>query len=114
MDRLTSLQSVSVGVIADAAPSWAVPWSRLLPLWRHVVWLLALFAVLAAAVVVRLDVQRLQMDLDRNDRAQAATAVMQQRLQLELDARRRLIAVEGYAATIDAEPVHATVLRSEP
>ena len=114
MDRLTSLQSGSVGAIADSAPSWAVPWARLLPLWRHAVWLTALFAVLAAAVVIRLDVQRLQMDLDRNDRAQSSAVVLHERLALELDARSRLQALEGHAVSLGAGPTAPVVLRSEP
>ena len=79
-----------------------VPLSRLLPLWRHLVWLAILFIVLAVGVVIRLGVQRLEMDLDRNDRAQRAAQVLNERLTLELDARRRLQALEGMAGALGA------------
>jgi hypothetical protein len=74
-----------------------VPWRRLLPLWRHAVWLLALFAVLAMATAVRLDVQRLRMDLDRSDRLHRGALVLNERLHLEIDARKRLAVMLGAA-----------------
>lgn len=102
MERLTTLQSVSVGTLSSS--TWSVPWTRLVPLWRHAVFLIALFVVLAAAVVIRLDVQRLEMALDRNDRAQRGAEVLNERLLLELSARRRLQATEGLAAGLGAGP----------
>lgn len=107
MDRLTTLNSASapLGVegLSELRPSLgSIPWGRLLPLWRHVVWLVALFVVLAVAVVIRIDVQRLEMDLDRNDRAHRTAQVLNERLTMELDARRRLQAVEGMATSLGA------------
>lgn len=103
MERLSSPQAYSLPHPGRDVP-WSVPWSRLLPLWRHAVWLAALFVVLAVAVLIRLDVQRLQMDLDRNDRAYRHAQVQQERLRLERDARRRLSAAEVAARAIEAGP----------
>ena len=57
---------------------------RLLPLWRHGVWLCSLFAVLACAAAIRLDVQQMRKDLDRNTRAQREARILNERLQLEV------------------------------
>jgi cyanate permease len=115
VDRLTSLQSVSVGLSADAPSTWAIPWSRLLPLWRHAAFLLALFVVLAVAAWIRLDVQRLQVDLDRNDRETRRALVLHERLSLELEARTRMAAVQAWStelgASADTPVVH---LREDP
>jgi len=105
----------SLGGLNGLRPGLGLPLSRLLPLWRHAVWLVILFVVLAVSVIIRLDVQRLEMDLDRNDRAQRAAQVLNERLTLELDSRRRLQAVEGMATALGASadvpvvrvPVHA-------
>lgn len=114
MDRLNHLASSTMGLPADGGVGlqtdrfsdvpggWAVPWTRLVPLWRHAVWLVALFVVLAIAVVIRLDVQRLEMNLDRNDRAQHEASVLHQQLTLEVATRTRLQAVEGWAGQIGA------------
>jgi Na+-transporting NADH:ubiquinone oxidoreductase subunit NqrC len=71
--------------------------SRLLPLWRVLIWALAVFVLLVGAAVVRLDVQRLQMDFDRNDRMRHAAQITHERLGLELEVRRRLGAVQAYS-----------------
>jgi len=73
---------------------------RLLPLWRHGVWLVSLFAVLACAVAVRLDVQQMRKDMDRNTRAQREARILNERLQLEVDSRRRAVAMEAVAAQL--------------
>ena len=73
---------------------------KLLPLWRHGVWLGALFVVLACAVAVRLDVQQMRKDLDRNTRAQREALILNERLQLEVDSRRRAVAMEAVAAQL--------------
>lgn len=71
--------------------------SRLLPLWRYAVFTVCLFAVTAFAVAVRLDVQQMRKDLDRNARAQREAGILNDRLHLEMDARRRAAAVEVVA-----------------
>ncbi|MFT7520978.1 MAG: hypothetical protein ACI9MC_003129 [Kiritimatiellia bacterium] len=108
MERLTSLNSATVALAARTR-SWSVPWSRLFPVWRHAVWLTALFIVLAVAVAIRLDVQRLHMDLDRNDRVHRSAGVLHERLVLEMDARTRLETMQGYADTLGAD-VHAPLI----
>ena len=118
MVRLIALTTASASSLtaglgdlrAQGSGHVGIPWARLLPLWRHVVWLVALFIVLAVSVTIRLDVQRLQMDLDRNDRAQRAALVLHERLQLELDARHRLQAVEGMAEQLGATPDAEVIL----
>lgn len=88
----------------------AVPSARLVPLWRHAVWLVALFAVCAYAVDVRLDVQQLRKDLDRQGRNETEARVLNERLHLEMDARRRAVAMEQVASrmglTSEARVVH--------
>ena len=76
----------------------------MLPLWRHAVWLVSLFAVLACAAVVRLDVQQLRKDLDRNTWAQREAGVLNDRLRLEVDARRRIAAMEAVAHQLALGP----------
>jgi len=88
MSTLTQFKRVEVN---------ASVFSKLLPLWRAVIWGLAVFILLVAAAVIRLDVQRLQIDFDRNDRLRSEAVVTQERLLLELDVRKRLGAVQGYA-----------------
>lgn len=103
MDRMSTLSPASVPLGTELGrPGLQIPWARLAPLWRHAVWVGLLFVVLAIAVTIRLDVQRLQMDLDRNDRAERAAQVLHERLSLELDARRRLQAMEGLATSLGA------------
>jgi hypothetical protein len=73
---------------------------RLLPLWRHGVWLGTLFAVLACSVAIRLDVQQMRKDLDRNTRAQREANIVNERLHLEVASRRRAVAMEAVAAQL--------------
>jgi hypothetical protein len=70
---------------------------RLVPLWRHAVWLVALFAILTMWVDIRVDVQQLRKDLDRSGRAHREARIQNDRLQLELDARRRSVVLEDAA-----------------
>ena len=79
---------------------------KLMPLWRVVIWGLAFFGLVVFAVVVRLDVQRLQMDFDRNDRMRRDAMVTHERLQMEMDVRKRLGAVQGYSTA--AELTHVS------
>ncbi len=96
--RVTTIpQTTPVGV-RDALR--APDLRRLLPLWRHGVWLAATFAVLACAVAVRLDVQQMRKDLDRNTRAQREASILNERLHLEVASRRRAVAMEAVAAQL--------------
>lgn len=69
----------------------------LAPLWRHAVWLVALFALLTMWVDVRVDVQQVRKDLDRTGRAHREAQIQNDRLQLEIDARRRSVVLESAA-----------------
>lgn len=83
---------------------------KLLPLWRVIIWCLAVFILAVSAVVVRSDVQRLQMDFDRNDRMRRHAVVTQQRLHMELDVRKRLGAVQGYASLAEFNHLATTLV----
>ena len=73
---------------------------RLKPMWRYAVFTVCLFAVSAFAVAVRLDTQGMRKDLDRNTRLQREAQVLNDRLTLEMDARRRAVAVEAVAGQL--------------
>lgn len=77
---------------------------RLLPLWRHVVFLAALFAVAGAGAMVRLEVQQLRKDLDRTSKAILDSRVLNDRLTLEHEARARAVAVEATAHALGLGP----------
>ncbi|MEZ4241871.1 MAG: hypothetical protein R3F59_38120 [Myxococcota bacterium] len=83
---------------------WQAVARRLVPLWRHGVWLVALFALLTLWVDIRVDVQQLRSDLDRTNRAHREAQIQRERLRLELDARRRSSALEGLASSLDLAP----------
>ena len=70
---------------------------RLLPLWRHVAFLAALFGIAAAGAMVRLEVQQLRKDLDRTQGAILDARVLNDRLTLENEARHRVMEVERAA-----------------
>ena len=74
---------------------------RLQPLWRHAVFLVALVSLLGIAAAIRLDVQQLRKDLDRNGHAQREALIQRDRLRLEVDARRRAMAMESAAVSMD-------------
>lgn len=102
--------------VADAgvpsASAWSDGWRRLIPLWRHAVWLMSLFAVLSVAASIRLDVQQMRKDLDRHNRVAREARILNDRLRLEVDARRRAVAMEQAAARLQLGP-HATIVRVE-
>ena len=108
MERTLALPTAEM--LAPAAQQWRLGAQRLLPLWRHLVWLTALFVVLAAWVQVRLDVQQLRGDLDRNTRMTREARITNDRLRLEMDARRRASAVEEVAGRM-AMTSNASVVR---
>lgn len=95
-------RTVTLGFPLDevqASPVWrAIP--RLLPLWRHAVWVVALFVLLVAWVSIRVEVQQARKDLDRGGRAHREASVMHDRLVLETDARRRAVALEVLATQL--------------
>lgn len=82
-----------------SAPSSPVL-SRLLPLWRYAAAFLALFTILVVGALVRLDVQQLRKDLDRTSRATLEAQVLHDRLVLEMEARRRAVAMEKVATEL--------------
>jgi hypothetical protein len=77
---------------------------RFWPLWRHAVWASALFAVCTLAVGVRLEVQRIRKDLDRIGAEQRSAHVKNDRLHLEIDARRRATATRRAASDAGLVP----------
>lgn len=79
---------------------WTSPWRRLLPLWRHAVWMGSCFVLAAIAVGVRVEVQELRKDIERAESQQREARLLHERLQLEVDARRRTAAVEAVAAEL--------------
>jgi hypothetical protein len=93
---LNSVVEAGVLPATDLAPVRRLL-AQLAPLWRHTVWFTALALVLAASVAIRLDVQRMQKDYARTIRTQREARVLQDRLRLELDARRRATAMESLA-----------------
>lgn len=100
--RMTALD---VGVpVASFGPRARELARRALPLWRHAVWGGTLFAVLSLAASVRLDVQQMRKDLDRNARHTREARVLHDRLRLEMDARRRAVAMEAVAAQLQLGP----------
>ena len=82
---------------------------RIAPLWRHGVWLATLFVVLVAAAAIRLDVQQTRADLARNARAVREARILNDRLRLEVDARRRVVAMEAVAARLQMSSVARVV-----
>jgi hypothetical protein len=74
--------------------------ARLAPLWRYAVFFVCLFGVSAFAVAVRLDVQQMRKDFDRNGYQQREASVLNDRLHLEMDARRRAAAMEVVAGRL--------------
>jgi hypothetical protein len=111
MERMTALHPASLTVVAPSA-SFTATWSRLRPLSRYALFALVSFVVVLVGVLVRLEVQQLEIDLDRNDRAQRAASVLQERLELELRSRRRLHAVQSFAGQLQARP-DAMIVRVE-
>lgn len=97
MDALTNTSTMTVYAKPSEMESEIAIWVRILPLWRYGIWFGALFLLIAVAIVVRLDVQRLQMDLDRNDRLSSEAMIIQERLDVELNVRTRLGAVQVFS-----------------
>lgn len=108
---MTTLHPVSIPALAQSR-GLAGALALIQPVGWHLLWMLAVFGLLIVAVFVRLDVQQFEINLDRNDRAQRAASVLNERLELELRARRRLQVVQGYATQLHAVP-EAPVVRVE-
>ena len=110
MDLLTQASMIStLTQITNVEVNTSVI-EKLMPLWRIVIWALAFFGLVVFAVVVRLDVQRLQMDFDRNDRMRRDAMVTHERLQMEMDVRKRLGALQGYSAAAELTHVSTQVI----
>lgn len=95
MPRATTFPAPDVEV-----QSFTGHWHLLLPLWRHAVWGVLFFVLLAMSVSVRLDVTALHKDLARNDRLQREAVVLNERLTLERAVRRRGTALAQVATTM--------------
>jgi hypothetical protein len=68
---------------------------RLVPLWRHAVWLVSLVGLVLVWVDVRVDVQQLRSDLRKSEAARREAQAENEHLRLELASRRRAIAMEA-------------------
>lgn len=90
----------SVTGATTSTGEWQSGLRWMIPLWRHAVWLVALGALLTIWVDIRVDVQQLRKDLDRSGRAFREARVHNDRLRLELDARKRAFALEAAAAQL--------------
>lgn len=89
--------------------------ARLVPLWRYAVWIAAAFVLLTAWVTIRVDVQALREDLDKAGRAHREARIVNDRLRLELDSRRRAVAMEAAAARLSlTEDVQVVALPAPP
>jgi hypothetical protein len=88
--------------------------ANVIPLWRHMFWLAAVFTALVVSVEVRLDVQQLRKDLDRNERSQRSADVVNDRLRLEYDSRRRAESVAAVASRMGIEETVEIVRIVEP
>lgn len=108
MELTQTLQGAST-----AESAWTQLLRRTLPLWRYGVWATAMFVVLAAAASVRLEVQQLRKDLDRNARVTREARILNDRLRLEIDARRRAVAMEAVAAQLALGP-EARIVKLKP
>jgi hypothetical protein len=87
---------------------------RLWPLGRYVLWAVAMFAVCAVAVSVRLDVQQARRDLDRLERAEREALVLNERLRLEIEARHRAVSVAAAAEAVGlTDDVRVVVVRDD-
>lgn len=86
--------------------------SRLAPLGRYAVFLLSVFGVAAAGAVIRLDVQQLRKDDHRTSRAILEAQILNDRLQLEMETRRRGAAMEHTAKQLGLKP--ARFVRPRP
>jgi hypothetical protein len=73
------------------------PWTGLLAWWRHAVWFGLVFAMLAGAVSVRLAVRQSVVDLERNNQLMREATLQHERLRLEVQTRRRGVAMEELA-----------------
>lgn len=79
-----------------------VEWSlhHVLPLLRHLIPALVLLGAGLHLISVRLEVQSLSRDLDRQVSMRQEAQVLHERLLLEHDTRRRLIALEASATAL--------------
>lgn len=108
-------RTVTNAGLKPAVAGWSTPVldrARLAMLGRYALFTACLFAVSAFAVAVRLDVQQLRKDLDRNTRMQREAGILNDRLHLEMDARRRATAVEVLASQLALGP-EARIVRVE-
>lgn len=113
IQTITNLPLTLPGQEVNASTE-AMTIANVVPLWRHMFWLAAVFAALVVSVEVRLDVQQLRKDLDRNERSQRSADVVNDRLRLELDSRRRAESVAAIASKMDIQETVQIIRIVEP
>ena len=114
MDRPLSVPRSTAFPAPDVeVHSFGGHWQQLLPLWRHAVWAVLFFVLLAMSVSIRLDVTALHKDLARNDRLQRDAVVLNERLRLERAVRRRAATLEQ-VATVMGLSHDVALVRVEP
>ena len=85
------------------------------PLVRYLFIGAVLFAFAVLGVMVRVESQEIRKDIDRNRRMQDSAQLLNQRLRLELDARRRVMAVESAARSLGIDaPAEVTRVAEPP
>ena len=110
MDSVTALPDPS----GRGSPTWPGTLRRLIPLWRHAVWVVALFALVVLWVDVRVDTQALRSDLRRSESARRAALEENEHLRLELDSRHRALAMEAAGQSLGLSGEVTTTSRDTP
>lgn len=91
----SQIPSADVELLATTSP-----WSGLLALWRHAVWVGMLFVLLVVFLTVQLSVKQTVLDLERNVQLTREATLQHERLRLEVQTRRRAVAMEGLATAL--------------
>lgn len=86
---------------------------RVFPLWRLGVSAVVFVGLVVIGAYVRLEVQQLRKDMDRTSRATLEAQVLQDRLVLEMEARRRAVAMERAADQLGLGP-QASLVKAAP
>jgi hypothetical protein len=100
VERVIQHPRAATNVLTVPPPAWHGALRRLAPLWRHAVWLVSLLALIALWVDIRVDVQQLRTDLSRSGRAYRQALQENEHLRLEVETRRRALAMEQAGAAL--------------